>query len=609
MTARAPRNATDLLAHRVAQAPDHVAFEVRDAEGAWRPVTTRAFEAEVRALAKGLVGVGVQPGDAIAIMAPTRYEWAVADLAAWYAGAVVVPVYETSSAPQVAAVLADAGVRLGIAASHGHAALLAGGFDVIGTRALGVWTMDARPDADLAALVSRGVGVPDEEVERRRLLAGPEQVATIVYTSGTTAEPKGALITHGNLVEKVLSVADAYGEVVREGGNTIIFLPLAHVLARGLQLICLARGMRIAHLSDPRDVVPTLAVLRPTFLVVVPRVLQKIQASAGAAAARKRLGPVWAAARRTAVEWGLGEEARDAGVIAQPGRGLRLRRAAFDRLFYERLRALMGGHIEYLLCGAATLDADLSLFFRGLGVPVLEGYGLTETTAPLTGNLPGSIASGTVGVALPGTELRISGDGEVLARGAGVFVGYRNPEADADAFVDGWFRTGDLGTLDEASRLTLHGRLKDVIVTSGGKTVSPADWESGMESDPLVAHAVMVGEGKPYLGGLVLLDPETVHDWAARQGVDLAGLLPPEPGGVTRVEDARLVDAISVSVAAANARLARSEQVRRFAVLLVDLSEAGGMVTPTLKLKRAALAARVNHVIRGLYSDEAAAAG
>ncbi len=285
------------------------------------------------------------------------------------------------------------------------------------------------------------------------------------------------------------------------------------MLARGLQLICLARGMRIAHLSDPRDVVPSLAVLRPTFLVVVPRVLQKIQAAAGVAAAAKKLGAVWASARATAIEWGRTEEARDAGGAARPGVGLRLRRALFDRLFYARLRGLMGGRIEYLLCGAATLDADLSLFFRGQGVPVIEGYGLTETTAPLTGNLPGAIASGTVGVPLPGTELRISEEGEVLARGAGVFVGYRAAAADAEAFVDGWFRTGDLGTLDEAGRLTLRGRLKDVIVTSGGKTVSPADWEAGMEADPLVAHAVMVGEGKPYLGGLVLLDPESVQAW------------------------------------------------------------------------------------------------
>lgn len=605
--ASAFRNATDLLAHRVRQAPDHVAFEVRDPDAPvtapWRQVTTAAFEAEVRALAKGFVAAGVLPGESIAVMAPTRYEWALADLAAWYAGAVVVPIYETSAQPQVAAILADADVRLAVAGGATHAALLRTGFEAAGLDALGVWLMDATPGADLADLVTRGAGVADEEVERRRLLAGPDAVATIVYTSGTTAAPKGALITHGNFVGKVTSVATAYTEVVREDGNTIIFLPLAHVLARGLQLICLARGMRIAHLADPREVVPTLATLRPTFLVVVPRVLQKIQSAAAAAAAKKRLGPVWAAAQRTAVAWGRHLEALDADPSARAGLGLRLRRAAFDRLFYARLRALMGGRIDFLLSGAAALDPELSLFFRGLGVPVIEGYGLTETTAPLTGNLPRAIASGTVGVPLPGTEVRISAEGEVLARGVGVFVGYRNPADDAAAFVDGWFRTGDLGSLDAAGRLTLRGRLKDVIVTSGGKTVSPAVWESHVEADPLVAHAVMVGEGKPYLGGLVLLDPESVAEWAAREGIgDLRGLHLPEAGGVARVDDSRLVAAVGKAIAAANAQLARSEQVRRFALLVADLSEAGGIVTPTMKLKRAALTDRVRHVVESLYT-------
>ena len=600
------RNATDLLAHRVRTSPDHIAFEVRTpgapVTAPWRQVSTRAFEEEVRALAKGLIAAGVRPGDAIAVMAPTRYEWALADLASWYAGAVVVPVYETSAPSQVRAIVTDADVRLGIGGSAEHAALLTAALAAAGTPSLGVWSMDPHPDADLADLVARGHGIPDAAVEERRLLAGPDAVATIVYTSGTTAAPKGALITHGNFVGKVLSVASAYTEVVREDGNTIIFLPLAHVLARGLQLICLAQGMRIAHLADPREVVPALGTLRPTFLVVVPRVLQKIQASAAAAAAAKRLGPVWASAQRAAVAWGAHQEAFDADPRARAPLGLRARHAAFDRLFYARLRALMGGRIGYLLSGAAALDPDLSLFFRGVGLPVIEGYGLTETTAPLTGNLPGAIRSGTVGVPLPGTTVRIADSGEVLAKGVGVFVGYRDPANDAAAFVDGFFRTGDLGELDDQGRLTLRGRSKDVIVTSGGKTVSPAEWEGHVEASPLVAHAVMVGEGKPYLGGLVLLDPESVQDWAAREGIaGLAGMHLPRDGGAVQVEDAALVAAIGHTITAANAHLARSEQVRRFALLLADLSEAGGLVTPTMKLKRAALTERVRGVIDGLY--------
>lgn len=602
------RNATDLLLERLGTSPDHVAFEVRAAGAAitepWRQVTTQQFTDEVRALAKGFIAAGVQPGDSLAIMSPTRYEWALADMAAWFAGAVVVPVYETSALPQVIAILADADVRLAVAGTETHADLLRRGFDEAGLDHLGIWTMDSRPGADLADLVNRGAAVVDAAVEERRLLAGPDTVATIVYTSGTTAAPKGALITHGNFVGQVLNVAAAYSAVVREGGNTIIFLPMAHVLARGLQLICLANGMRIAHLADPREVVPALGALRPTFLVVVPRVLQKIQASAAGAAAQKRLGRVWTAAQRTAVEWGRFAEAHDADPTVSAPLGLRARHAVFDKLFYRRLRALVGGRLDYLLSGAAALDAELSLFFRGLGLPVIEGYGLTETTAPLTGNLPGAIKAGTVGVPMPGTTVRLTAEGEVLARGVGVFAGYRREADNAAAFTDGFFHTGDLGELDAQGRLTIKGRLKDVIVTAGGKTVSPSIWEGYVEGDPLVAHAVMVGEGKPYLGGLVLLDPESVAAWAEREGfAELTALKIPDDGGAIQIDDARLLTAIGQAVSAANAKIARSEQVRRFVLLLADLSEANGNVTPTMKLKRNAFTDKARHLVESLYTD------
>ena len=602
------RNATDLLLARLAESPDHVAFEVR-AQGApvtgpWRPVTTADFVARVRLLGRGLVAVGVEPGDAVAIMAETRYEWAVAEMACWFAGAVVVPVYGTSAAVQVETIVADAAVRLGLAGSAAQADLLRDALAARGSEALGVWTMDADPGHDLDDLEGRADEVGEQVLEERRTRADLDTVATVVYTSGTTAEPRGALITHGNFVLQVLNIAAAYTEVVKPGGNTIIFLPLAHVLARGLQLVCLANGMRIAHLAEPREVVPALAVLRHTFLVVVPRVLQKVQAAAAGAAARKHLGPIWAAAQATAVSWGRFAELLQDDPTARPSSWLAVRRRVFDRLFFARLRALLGGRIEYILSGAAPLDADLCRFFRGIGVPVVEGYGLTETTAPLTGNLPGAIHAGSVGVPMPGTTVRISPDGEVLARGVGVFAGYRNAAEDANAFTDGFFRTGDLGDLDASGRVTLWGRCKDVIVTSGGKTVSPAAWEGSVEQNPLVAHAVLIGEGKPYLGGLILLDPESVNAWAEREGLASSlRLTSPVDGGLVQVDDSRLLAAVGHAVHAANTKFARSEQVRRFSVLIADLTEKGGMVTPTMKLKRAALMARGHDIIESLYHD------
>ncbi len=386
--------------------------------------------------------------------------------------------YDSSSASQVEAIVRDARVRLAVAGTRAHADLLADALAQAGGETLGTWAMagvDGVPSLD--ELSARGADVSDAELEGRRTLAGHDDPATIVYTSGTTGEPKGAVLTHANFLGQVLNIAAAYREVVNPQGNTIIFLPLAHVLARGLQLICIASGMRIAHLSEPAQVVPALAVLRPTFLVAVPRVLQKIQSAAADKAADKNLDRVWARAVSTAIRAGRFAEVQDAGYPRRVPFGFRVRKGVFDALFYSRLRAVMGGRVGYILSGGATLDRDLSLFFRGIGVPVIEGYGLTETTAPLTGNLPGRIASGTVGLPLPGSTVRISPQGEVLARGVGVFSGYRDPRHDAEAFVDGFFRTGDLGRIDDAGRLILEGRLKDVIVTSNGKTVVPARWE------------------------------------------------------------------------------------------------------------------------------------
>ena len=587
------RNVTDLLVRRAADSPDHTAFDVAtgDPDAPWRQVSTAEYLAEVTALAKGLIAAGIEAGDSVAIMAPTRYEWAVADLAAWFAGAVVVPVYDTSSPDQVEAIVADAAVRLAIAGGTRQEGVLREALDHVGTDHRGVWTMDAGP-RDLIALAADGVVVEDDLLEQRRTHADLDSPATIVYTSGTTGEPKGAILTHRNFVGQVRNVAAAYREVVHEGGNTVIFLPLAHVLARGLQLICLAGGMRIAHVADPTEVVESLGELRPTFLVVVPRVLERIRNAAAAKADEAHLGALWRGAVSTATSWATHLEAGE-----QPPATLRMRRALFDALFYRRLRARMGGRLDYILSGGGALDADLSRLFRGIGAPVIEGYGLTETTAPLTGNLPGDIRSGTVGYPLPGSSVRISEQGEILARGVGIFSGYRDPKHTAEAFEDGYFRTGDLGRLDEDGRVILEGRLKDVIVTSNGKTVVPQSWESRVEANPLVAHAVMVGEGRSYLSALLVLDRAETETWAAAHGIrleDVAG------HSITPIAEPRLIAHLQESVDAANARVSQSESVRRFALVFTDLDDTR-LVTPTMKIKRRALLERSGPAVEDLY--------
>jgi long-chain acyl-CoA synthetase len=604
------RNATDLVVARARIAADHPAFDVPGPDGVgWRRVTTAEFIADVEHVAKGLIAVGLEPDGRVALMAATRYEWAVCDLAVWFAGGVVVPIYDTSAPSQVEAILRVAQVQFGLGGTPAQAQLLADGLVRLGRSGPNAWSLDPSVGADLAALAVAGTAVSSAELEARRTHADLDSLATIVFTSGTSGQPKGAKITHRNFVGQVLAVAAGYVEVVREDGNTVIFLPLAHVLARGLQLICLAKGMRIAHLSDPKQLIAALPELQPTFLVVVPRVLQKIEAAIGERASRAGLGWLWTQARRTAIEAGLAAEAADAGLPAHISGGVKLRRALFDRLFYARIRARLGGRVTYLLSGAASLEPELSLFFRGAGLPVVEGYGLTETTAPITGNLPGAIRSGTVGVPLPGSTVRIAADGEVLARGVGVFPGYLDPADNAAAFVDGFFRTGDLGSLDEAGNLRLNGRVKDVIVTSGGKTVCPTAWEQVVESDPLVAHAVLVGEGRPYLGGLILLDLESLRSWASRHGAKaLSTLRAPAPGQAIRVDDSRLTSVIGRLVHAANAEVSRSEQVRRFTMLVADLSEDGGAVTPTMKLKRARFTQSVGDIIDGLYLGAGTAA-
>ena len=607
------RNVTDLLASRCAKAPDHIAFETRmpgaDLAEPWRQISTRAFASEVEAAARGLIASDVEPGDTVMIVAGTQYLWAVADHAALYSGAVVVPAYDTAPESQLAAILTDARPVAAFVGTPALAHRIAAAAAAAGVPAPSLWVFEPGSAAGAAAiglpmseLAALGAHVSAEQLEQRRLSASLDDVATVVYTSGTTGSPKGARITHRNLVGQVLNTAAAYREVVRETGNTILFLPLTHVLGRALQLICVANGMRVAHLANPQEVVRALAVLKPTFLVVVPRVLERIQGAAAASAREKKLSRVWDAAVRTAERWGSLLEERDAadpGTAARAPLGLRARHALFDRLFYRRLRAVMGDRIEYLLSGAATLQPELARFFRGIGVPIIEGYGLTETTAPLTGGRPGALAAGSVGTPLPGNRVRIADTGEVLASGIGVFAGYTDPERNAGAFVDGFFRTGDLGSLSADGTLTLHGRMNHVIVTSTGRTVSPEPWEQAVEAHPLVAHAVLLGTDRPFLTAVLVLDTEAATEWFRRRGeTPPAELSFP---GLAVLADARLTAELSTAIAAANATVPPSERAQYSRLVSIGADRTDDFVTPTMKLKRQALIDTLHPTIDELY--------
>lgn len=597
------RNLGDLLWQRTEADPDHILFEVLDEHDEVTGISTAEFKAQVVALAKGLVASGIAPEQRVAILSPTRYEWALLDLAMQVIGAVVVPVYETSALAQVKMILGDSDAVAAIGADAEHVARLRQAFTELGREAAPVWGMAAEVERNLDELRAAGAEISDAQIERLRQLPTHDSLASIVYTSGTTSRPKGALITHGNFIGQVTAVADKYRGFANDQANTLLFLPMAHVLARGVFYVCLASGVRVALIGDPKRAVPAMAILKPTFVMVVPRVLQKILVAAGDAARDKHLYWLWERAREFAHLQGMRLEAIDAGEPVAPFTpGQRLRRKLYEQLFYRRIRASLGGRMRQILVGAAALSPDLALTFRGIGVPIIEGYGLTETTAPITGNLLDDFVSSTVGYPMPGSSVRIADDGEVLAKGPGVCHGYTSAEATAEAFVDGWFRTGDYGELDERGRLMLRGRRGDMIVTAGGKNMLPTEWEQAVEAVDLVAHAVVVGEGRPFLGGLIVLDPEAVQKWARRERIlDLPSLDLPDLGGYLRVAHERLHEAVRKVVDEANSRLSRAEQIRKFELVIADLTDAGGLVTPTLKLKRKELVKRLRGVIDRIY--------
>nr|WP_218881535.1 AMP-dependent synthetase/ligase [Leifsonia shinshuensis] len=584
-----------MLVQRVAATPDAALFSLPDGDG-WKDVTAAEFYRQVIALAKGLVAAGIQPGDMIGLMCKTRYEWSLIDFATWFAGAVLVPIYETSSPAQVQWNMSDSGAKAVIL----ETAEMFSRFDEVHADLpliQNVWQLHL---GDLDKLAAGGVGVPDEEIERRRNLARGEDIGTLIYTSGSTGRPKGCVLTHSNFVELSRNSAEALKEVVMQpgGASTLLFITTAHVFARFIAVLCVTAGVKVGHQADTKQLLPALASFKPTFLLAVPRVFEKVYNSAEQKAEAGGRGKIFRAAAEVAVEH---SKAVEAGSVPF---GLKLKFALYDRLVFSKLRAAMGGRVKYAVSGSAPLGAHLGHFFHSLGIKILEGYGLTETTAPATVNRPDMFKIGTVGPALPGVDLRLAADGEIQVRGVNVFKEYwKNPEATAAAFDDGWFRTGDLGTFDDDGYLTITGRKKEIIVTAGGKNVSPAVLEDPIRANPLVGQVIVVGDQKPFIAALVTLDTEMLPTWLANNGEDKDMTL--AEASVNPAVNAEIQRAID----AANQGVSRAESIRKFVILATELTEASGHLTPKLSIKRNVILADFADVIDGVYSGNPSTQG
>lgn len=584
-------NITDFVVEQAEKPANPPLFATRDAQGTWQDVTAREFREDVSRIAKGLIAEGIGPGDRVGILARTCYEWSLVDFAIWFAGAVSVPIYETSSPTQIAWNLGDSAAvaAFGETAHHEDAirqAVESEGLDAVRH----VWQLTP---ASLDALRSAGAKVSDDELESRRSAATLDSLATIIYTSGTLGKPKGCELTHGNFVALSENSAAALSEVVRQpGARTIMFLPLAHVFARFISVLSVAAGCKVAHTPDIKNLLADLQSFEPTFILAVPRVFERVYNSALTKAEDGGKGKIFHRAADTAIAWSKAHA--DNG---SPSLGLRLQHAAFDLLVYRKLRAAMGGHIRYAVSGGGPLGERLGHFFHGIGLTVLEGYGLTETTAPITVNTPGLIKIGTVGAPLPGNAVRIADDGEILAKGVCVMRGYHNlPQLHAQTFTDGWFRTGDIGELDGDGYLRITGRKKDIIVTAGGKNVAPAHLEDQIRADAVVSQVVVVGDNRPFIGALVTLDADALPGWLERNG---------QPAGLSIVEasthPAVLAHVQSV-IDRANASVSKAEAIKSFRVVPTDFTEDSGHLTPSLKVKRAQVMEDFGQYVEDIYS-------
>lgn len=571
--------------------PDYVIYQ-RLIDGVWTDVTCAEAANQIRAAALGLISLGVQAGDRVVIFSATRYEWAILDFAILAVGAVTVPIYETSSAEQVRWVLQDSEAVVLFAETDSHATMVAELSGSVPALREVLQIAGSGPNA-LDRLTEAGASVDPAELTARLAALRSTDPATLIYTSGTTGRPKGCQLTQSNLVHEIKGARAYHPTLLRKGERLLVFLPLAHVLARAISMAAFHSKVTVGFTSDIKNLLPMLAVFKPTVVVSVPRVFEKVYNTAEQNAANAGKARIFAIAAQTAVDW---SEACDRG---GPGLLLRAKHAVFDRLVYRKLRAALGGNCRAAVSGGAPLGARLGHFYRGAGLTIYEGYGLSGTSGGVAISQFNDLKIGTVGKPVPGNSLRIADDGELLVRGGVVFSGYwRNEQATTEAFTDGWFKTGDLGAVDEDGFLTITGRKKEIIVTAGGKNVAPAVLEDQLRAHPLISQAVVVGDAKPFIGALITIDPEAFEGWKQRNsktaGASVGDL----------ATDPDLIAEIDAAVKQANLAVSHAESIRKFRILPVDFTEDTGELTPTMKVKRKVVAEKFASDIEAIYNKE-----
>ncbi len=577
-------NLSDLVADRAANEPNRITLSRPLGQG-WQGVSAKEFDSEVRAVAKGLIAANINVGDRVAIMAKTRYEWTVLDFAIWYAGGVSVPIYETSSAEQVEWILADSGAVAIIVETPQHREIVN---PVITSACKSIWTIT---DGALDELSTLGSKISDSDVEARRNSPTPDSLATLIYTSGTTGKPKGVQLTHGNFMSECGNVVQGASDLfLKPGGSTLLFLPVAHVFGRMVQVGAITAGLHLAHCGDITRLPADLGTFKPTFVLAVPRIFEKIYNGAEAKAEAAGKGAIFRKAAAIAIAYSEAQDSKEKNV------GLILKHAIFDKLVYSKIRTGMGGRVEAAISGGAPLGERLGHFYRGAGINILEGYGLTETTAGATLNLTSAQRVGSVGRPLPGTTVKIAEDGEVLIKGAIVMNGYwQNDSANSEVFTsDGFFKSGDLGTIDHQGFLSIVGRKKELIVTSGGKNVAPAVLEDRVRAHPLVSQCMVVGDNKPFIAALVTIDPDAIKGWIVankKEGATIANL----------TKDPDLLSVIQTAIDEANKAVSRAESIRKFTILPTDFTIPGGQLTAKLSVKRHVVAQEFAGEIEALF--------